>query len=208
VLHAHQPDDLQVTVNGIVPKEVVEHVAVAGLGEALERWCDRRVTPVNARLVAEELGIRVHTQIMDADPAHTPEFTFEVNGDDPHRVTIRWDRRDAGIIEVDRFTLERPLAGDILITHHHDRPGIVGRIGTLLGEHEINIAGMQVGRHHQGGEAIMVLNVDEPIPDDTVEEITRMPDVYAAYVVSLPPALPAPSANGSVHAEDLFAAAD
>jgi D-3-phosphoglycerate dehydrogenase / 2-oxoglutarate reductase len=205
VLRPDRPTELTVTVNGVVPREVVEHVAVSGLGEALERWTERRVTPVNARLVAEEVGLDVSTVVMDADPHRVPEFTFEVDGDDPHRVTVRWDRRDAGILEVDRFTLERPLAGDVLITHHHDRPGIVGRIGTLLGEHDINIAGMQVGRHHQGGEAIMVLNVDEPIPDETLAEIMVMPDVYAAYVVSLPPTLPEPAANSS---DELFSAAD
>ncbi len=203
VLRPDRPEKLQVSVNGVVPREVVEHVAVAGLAESLERWTNRRVTPVNARLVADELGMEISTVVSDADPEHVPQFTFEVDGHVPHRVTVRWDRSDAGILEVDRFTLERPLAGDVLITHHHDRPGIVGRIGTLLGTHEINIAGMQVGRHEPRGEAIMVLNVDEPIPEHTMDEIMAMPDVYAAYVVSLPPSLPGP-AIVSDDPEELF----
>ncbi len=205
VLRSDRPADYRVTVNGVVPHEVVEHVAVAGLAESLERWTDRRVTPVNARLIAEELGMEIQTFVEDADPERVPEFTFQVNGDDPHRVTVRWDRSDAGILEVDRFTLERPLAGDVLITHHIDRPGIVGRIGTLLGNHGINIAGMQVGRHKPRGEAIMVLNVDEPIPEYTMQEIKIMDDVYDAYVVSLPPSLPGP--ESAVDSEELFPAA-
>jgi D-3-phosphoglycerate dehydrogenase / 2-oxoglutarate reductase len=202
VLRADRPGEYRVTVNGVVPREVVEHVAVAGLAESLERWTERRVTPVNARLIAEELDMDIQTFVADADPEHVPEFTFEVNGDDAHRVTVRWDRRDAGIMEVDRFTLERPLAGDVLITHHIDRPGIVGRIGTLLGNHGINIAGMQVGRHQPRGEAIMVLNVDEPIPEYTMQEIKVMADVHDAYVVSLPPSLPGPEA--AADSEELF----
>ncbi|MEX2426135.1 MAG: phosphoglycerate dehydrogenase [Thermomicrobiaceae bacterium] len=205
VLRSERPDEIKVTVNGVVPREVVEHVAVAGLAEALERWTDRRVTSVNARLVADELDMEIQTFVADADPDRVPEFTFEVNGDDPHRVTVRWDRRDAGILEVDRFTLERPLAGDVLITHHIDRPGIVGRIGTLLGTHGINIAGMQVGRHQPRGEAIMVLNVDEPIADRTMQEIMEMEDVHDAYVVSLPPSLPGP--DSVIDSEQLFPAA-
>jgi D-3-phosphoglycerate dehydrogenase / 2-oxoglutarate reductase len=205
VLRPDRPADYRVTVNGVVPHEVVEHVAVAGLAESLERWTERRVTPVNARLIADEIGMEIQTFVADADPEHVPEFTFEVDGDDPHRVTVRWDRRDAGILEVDRFTLERPLAGDVLITHHIDRPGIVGRIGTLLGVHGINIAGMQVGRHKPRGEAIMVLNVDEPIPEHTREEIMEMDDVHDAYVVSLPPSLPGP--ESTVDSEELFPAA-
>jgi D-3-phosphoglycerate dehydrogenase / 2-oxoglutarate reductase len=205
VLRSDRPEEYRVTVNGVVPREVIEHVAVAGLAESLERWTDRRVTPVNARLIADELGMGIQTFVADGDPERVPEFTFEVNGDDAHRVTIRWDRRDAGIMEVDRFTLERPLAGDVLITHHIDRPGIVGRIGTLLGNHGINIAGMQVGRHKPRGEAIMVLNVDEPIPEYTMQEIKLMDDVHDAYVVSLPPSLPGP--DGAVDSAELFPAA-
>ncbi|TVR68475.1 MAG: phosphoglycerate dehydrogenase [Sphaerobacteraceae bacterium] len=205
VLRSDRPNDYRVTVNGVVPREVVEHVAAAGLAQSLERWTDRRVTPVNARLIADELNMEIQTFVADADPDHVPEFTFEVNGDDPHRVTVRWDRRDAGIMEVDRFTLERPLSGDVLITHHIDRPGIVGRIGTLLGNHGINIAGMQVGRHQPRGEAIMVLNVDEPIPEYTMQEIKVMADVHDAYVVSLPPSLPGPDSGAD--SEELFSTA-
>jgi D-3-phosphoglycerate dehydrogenase / 2-oxoglutarate reductase len=190
VLQPHQPRTLFMTVNGVVPHDVTEHVTVAVLSVALERWTERKVTPVNARLVADEIGLEVATVAFDADPERVPEFTFAVNGDNPHRVTVRWDRRDAGILEVDHFTLERPLSGDVLITHHHDRPGIVGRVGMILGEHQINIAGMQVGRHDRGGEAIMVLNVDDPLPEQVLAEIRAISEVQNAYVVSLPAPLP------------------
>jgi D-3-phosphoglycerate dehydrogenase len=100
-------------------------------------------------------------------------------------------------MEVDRFSLERPLAGHMLITHHLDRPGIIGRIGTILGRYEVNIAGMQVGRRARGGEAIMVLNVDDPIPEAALNEILQIPDVWTAYVVSLPESGDNPMAAGS-----------
>ncbi len=96
----------------------------------------------------------------------------------------------AGIVEVDRFSLDRPLSGDVLITHHRDRPGMIGKIGIILGQHEVNIAGMQVGRHHRGGEAIMVLNVDDAIPREALDEIMAIDDVNTAFVVSLPNADP------------------
>ena len=190
VLQPEIPAHLAVTVQGIVPADVIEHVAGAALSEALRRWTDRRVTPVNARLVAQELALEVKIATGDANPALIPEFAFEVDGQSPHRVTVRWNRKDAGILEVDRFSLERPLVGDLLITHHHDQPGIVGRIGTILGEYRVNIAGMQVGRHHRGGAAIMVLNVDDAIPEEALEEIRTISGIETVYVVSLPPAMP------------------
>ena len=90
-----------------------------------------------------------------------------------------------------RFSLDRPLAGDMLITHHRDRPGMIGHVGTILGRHDVNIAGMQVGRHYRGGEAIMVLNVDNAIPQEALLEILAIDDVHTAWVVSLPEPEPA-----------------
>lgn len=192
VLQPHRPTHLRVVVQGGVPHDVAERVTTTALAEALRRWTERRATPVNARLVAEDLGLTVSIVAGDADPALIPEFTFEVNGNEPHRVTVRWDRTEAGILEVDRFSLERPLAGDLLITRHRDRPGIVGRVGTILGRHHVNIAGMQLGRRDRGGQAMMVLNVDDAIPESALNEITEIADILSAYVVSLPTALPQP----------------
>ncbi|MCM8749478.1 phosphoglycerate dehydrogenase [Thermomicrobiaceae bacterium CFH 74404] len=193
VLQPNRPSTFAVTVRGQVAPDVAEHVTAAALSSALRRWSDRRVTPVNARLVAAELNLLVSVRF-DSSAAAIPEFSFEVDGESPHHVTVRWDRKDAGIMEVDRFSLERPLAGHMLITHHRDRPGIVGQIGTILGRYEVNIAGMQVGRHQRGGEAIMVLNVDDPIPEEALAEILTIPHISTAYVVSLPE--PAPQMAG------------
>jgi len=150
-----------------------------------------------ARLVAQEVGLQVRTTLAEPNPERVPQFAFEASGDTPHRVTVTWDRTDAGILEVDRFSLERALAGDVLITHHRDQPGVIGRVGTILGRYEVNIAGMQVGRHTRGGEAIMVVNVDNEIPEGALNEVRGIPGMAAAYVVALPPAA-AGGANGDL----------
>jgi D-3-phosphoglycerate dehydrogenase len=191
VLEPRTPPRFTLTVRGLVPADVAEHVAGAALSEALQRWTADRVTPVNARLIAEEAGLAVRTVVDDPEPSRLPEFSFEVTGppgEPPHHVVVRWDRVEAGIWEVDGFGLNSPLAGDVLITHHHDRPGMIGRIGTILGRYDVNIAGMQVGRHdrQRGGEAIMVLNVDDEIPPAAIAELTAIAGIETAYVVSLP----------------------
>ena len=103
-----------------------------------------------------------------------------------------WDRHDAAIMEVDGFTLNSPLAGDVLITHHRDQPGVIGSVGTILARHDVNIAGMQVGRHlpRRGGEAIMVLNVDDAIPAEALDELKGIAGIETAFVVSLPQTSP------------------
>ncbi len=190
VVQPEVPSTFRTTVRGTVPGDVIEHVANHAIAEAIRQWTGRPTTPVNAALVAAELGIQVSVLAGASDPDLEPSFSFEVLGETSHHVRIMWDRKNAGIVEVDRFALDRALSGDVLITHHTDVPGIVGRVGTILGLYSVNIAGMSVGRHHRGGEALMVLNVDDAIPDGVLEEVKTIPGVKDAYRVSLPPAQP------------------
>lgn len=203
VLEPAIPCSFVVTVNGQVPQDITEHVVVAALSEALNRWTGQRVTPVNARLLADENDIRVRVIRGSSDETIIPHFSFEVvdtvGNPQSHHVTVRWDRSEAAIMEVDGFTLNSPLAGDVLITHHRDQPGVVGAVGTILGRHDVNIAGMQVGRHlpRRGGDAIMVLNVDDVVPPEALEELKQIPGITTAYVVSLPQPLPQPQLIGA-----------
>ena len=201
VLDAERPREFSMTVRGNLPAEAVEHVFVAALSEGLRRWTNARVTPVNARLIAEEHGLALRVAHAEehgpALPAGGARFSFESRGDIEHLVSVRWEHGLAGIVEVDRFSLDRPLVGDVLITHHRDRPGLIGRVGMILGSYDVNVAGMQVGRHHRGGEALMVLSVDDAIPPSALLEILAIEDVNTAYVVSLPTSEPA--TNGIRH---------
>jgi D-3-phosphoglycerate dehydrogenase len=65
--------------------------------------------------------------------------------------------------------------GRFLLSRHADRPGVVGRIGTILGENDINIASMQVGRDAPRGRALMILSVDDPVRQDVLERLRQVP---------------------------------
>ncbi|MEZ4522552.1 MAG: phosphoglycerate dehydrogenase [Thermomicrobiales bacterium] len=186
VLEPNVPGSFSMTARGNLSDEVYELVFSAALAASLEQWSDARVSPVNARMIARDLEIEQHLSRYNTPEGEDVEFAFEVQNDDTHHVTIRWSGNDVGIYEVDRFSLGHPLAGDVLITHHRDVPGVVGRVGTILGRHGVNIAGMQLGRHDIGGEALMVLNVDDAIGDEVLHEIKTTLDIDNAYVVSLP----------------------
>ncbi|MFM9108698.1 MAG: phosphoglycerate dehydrogenase [Chloroflexota bacterium] len=196
VLAETTPAEFTVTVDGLVQGDIIEHVLGSALSAALVDWTGQRVTAVNARLVAEEAGLEVRVRHGDTNPDRLPSFRVEV-ADRPgepssHDVVVRWDRSDAAIMEVDGFSLRSPLVGDVLITHHRDQPGVIGRIGTIMGRHDVNIAGMQVGRSapRRGGQAIMVLNVDDEIPQAALDEVMQVPGIQTAFVVSLSPASP------------------
>jgi D-3-phosphoglycerate dehydrogenase len=73
--------------------------------------------------------------------------------------------------------------GILLLTEHQDRPGIIGRVGTVLGNYQVNIAGMHVGRAAMGGRAVMILQVDNPIPPEAFAQIRQLEGVDSARVV-------------------------
>jgi hypothetical protein len=182
-------DRLQVTVNGLVPAAELDAVVDLVLAESLAARRDDARSP-GGRALADRLGVRVGLHAGTDDPAVERSCSFDVTGGDgeAHHVRIAGAGVEAGVVEVDRYALGGALHGDVLITRHGDAPGIIGRVGTVLGHHGVNIAGMQVGRHHRGGEALMVLNVDDAIPAEVEAEIRRLPGLTAVYVVSLPPA--------------------
>ena len=86
----------------------------------------------------------------------------------------------ARIVSIAGYTMDMVPEGAVIISRHLDRPGVIGRASTILGEHQINIAGMQVGRFQPGEEAIMVLNVDGDVPEEVMEAIRGMPGIYSA----------------------------
>lgn len=187
VLQPEPPERFSMTGRGDVSGGIGDLVLTAALSGGLQRWSTQRTTLVNARLVASEASIDVSSGYVHGSGGQLSEFSFETTAAGAqHHVTLRWQGDVIGIYEVDRFSLGQPLEGELLITHHHDQPGIIGAIGLVLGQHGVNIAGMQVGRHTRGGEAIMVLNVDETIPQGALLEILKIEAISTAYVVSLP----------------------
>ena len=92
----------------------------------------------------------------------------------------------ANVVQIDDYELHLPpTPGYLLVTQHNDRPGMIGLVGTLLGEADINISSMQVGRRAPRGEALMLLSVDEPIPAPVVERIRQAASLATIKVIKL-----------------------
>jgi D-3-phosphoglycerate dehydrogenase len=70
--------------------------------------------------------------------------------------------------------------GYVIVSRHLDKPGVIGRVSTLLGKSNINIAGMQVGRVQGKEHALMVLNVDDEVPEKIMAEIREMEGIFSA----------------------------
>jgi len=89
------------------------------------------------------------------------------------------------ITQIDKFPIDVEPQGHLLLVSHYDKPGIIGKVGTLLGNNGINIATMKVGRALAGGEAIMVLTVDKDVPKEVVASIAALPELNSAREIRL-----------------------
>ena len=94
-------------------------------------------------------------------------------------------RREPRIVKIDRYFVEAIPEGHMLILKNEDQPGLIGRLGTLLGESKINIAGMSNGRDQPGGTAITVVNIDNHVPPNVLEKIRKLRHVLDVKLITL-----------------------
>ena len=94
-------------------------------------------------------------------------------------------RRDLKVVKINDFRLELIPEGHILLIFNHDRPGAIGKIGTILGENKINIGRMYVGQDREGDHNIIFLQTDTPVPHDVLETLRSKEFILSAVQVSL-----------------------
>ena len=95
-------------------------------------------------------------------------------------------RDETHVVRVNNFWIDIvPTGGYFLFSDHLDRPGLIGSAGTITGNADINISSMQLARLQPRGQALMILALDEPLPEKQRQEFLALPDVYTAKVVKL-----------------------
>ncbi len=161
-------------------------VRLALLQGLLTTTSEHRVTPINAPLIARDRGLRIsertsaeienyasllNVRVNTADSSHT--FSGTVLRDEPH------------IVQADGFWVDFVPEDTLLFTYHLDRPGLIGHVGTMLGVADINISAMYVGRQAPREGAMMVLKIDEAVPEDVLQKILAETDIDRAYSVTI-----------------------
>ncbi|UVI32356.1 phosphoglycerate dehydrogenase [Paenibacillus spongiae] len=146
-----------------------------------------QVNVVNSMHLAKERSVKIVSQTSHESKDFTNLVTVTLR-------TKKEQRQVAGtlltgygprIVQIDKFPVDVTPEGNIILISHNDKPGIIGRVGTLLGSNDVNIATMQVGRHLVGGSAIMVLTVDKVVPKETLAEIVKVADLNSAKEIIL-----------------------
>jgi D-3-phosphoglycerate dehydrogenase / 2-oxoglutarate reductase len=180
-------ESLDVRLQGELATNDSQPIVVAALKGLLSPALRERVNFVNAALEARERGIRV-IETRDANMRdYTGSICLTAKGPlEPRSVTgALLGADELRITDIDEFPINVAPTRHMLITLHRDMPGIIGRIGSLLGSFNVNIASMQVGRKIVRGSAVMVLSLDDPLPEGLLAEITKVAGIRDAYIVNL-----------------------
>lgn len=182
-------EQLTVRLQGELAAQQSQPIVVAALKGLLTQALRERVNYVNAMIEAKERGIRIietRDESVRDDYAGGSLQLMATGSNGEHRVmgALLGDG-EIRITNVDEFPVNVPPSRYMLFTRHRDMPGIIGKIGSLLGSFNVNIASMQVGRRIVRGDAVMVLSLDDPLPEGILAEITKVAGISDAYTVVL-----------------------
>jgi D-3-phosphoglycerate dehydrogenase len=164
-----------------------EPIIASALKGLLSGYLDQQFNLVNAPYIARERGITVaETRSREtADyinvltlTVRTPGGTHEVAGSVVGNRALR-------LIRIDGYPIEATPEGYFLMLHNRDVPGVVGAVGTLLGQAGINIAGLELGRDRIGGTALSLVEVDGPVPSQVLESLKTIPAITSATLIKL-----------------------
>ncbi|OKH25735.1 phosphoglycerate dehydrogenase [Chroogloeocystis siderophila] len=180
-------EQLVVKLQGELATNKSQPIVVAALKGLLSQALRERVNYVNASIEAKERGIRVIETRDAGERDYAGSLHLEAKGSlGDHSVTgALLGDSEIRITDIDEFPVNVPPSQHMLFTLHRDMPGIIGKIGSLLGSFNVNIASMQVGRKIVRGDAVMVLSLDDPLPDGILDEITKVSGIRDAYTVTL-----------------------
>ena len=167
--------------------DLVRNCAIAGLLQGSEN-----VNRINAAAIAEERGIRVHEEKQDGHrggAANLLAIELHSAAGISHATATVIHGEQPRILEFDGIDVEAPLEGNLLVCRNLDVPGVIGRIGTILGEHGVNIANFALGRDRSGikpAKAIAVVQVDAPVSDNVLQALMKIEALLEVKLVTLP----------------------
>src|SRR5882762_1328512 len=157
----------------------------------LLRDVSARVNAVNAFIIAEERGISVTTTYFRAGSDFVPSIRTRVVGNEVEQSLagaifgFGEQTREGRITEIDGFHIEAIPRGHMLVMRNRDVPGVIGRVGTILGDSGVNISRFHLGRRERGGEAMAVIEIDAPVDNQTLGALRSFEYVLSAQEIEL-----------------------
>lgn len=186
-LHSGSVREVEVNCSGDLAERDTRMITAAFLKGLLETVLKDRVNYVNAMLLAESREIRVAESKGKGQEDYPNLMRFRIAGERETAVFAGavFGREEQKIVEIDGYKVDVTPSRYMLCVENRDQPGMIGMVGTILGQGNINIATMQVGRLRGGGKALMILNVDNPVGAEEMVKIRRVEGIVGAKFMRL-----------------------
>ena len=166
-------EKIEVTVSGEISAKGTKMITLSAMIGVMKNIVGDTVNMVNVESIAKSKNIKVTESKNEDSPVYSNMVTVTItSGKDVRTVRGTVFAQTPRLIGIDNYCFEIPMDTDILFTRYHDRPGVIGSVGKILGENGINIGQMTVGRDTAKGMAIMLMGVDHEVPAPLVKKIS------------------------------------
>jgi len=157
------------------------------LGSLLGRLTDERINMVNSNMEATKRGIKITEEKQSTCDNYANLISMEaVTSEGTVIVSGSVMRGESHIVQINQYWIDiMPTGSYFLLCSHKDRPGLIGAVGKIAGDADVNINYMHLSRLHARGDALMVLALDEALPETQCKQISDLPDVYTATLVKI-----------------------
>lgn len=180
---------IEVEVAGEIASLDVKALELAALKGVFTDVVSEQVSYVNAPVLAEQRGINTRLVTTDQSDEYRNVLTIRGALSDGSQIsvagTLTGPKQIQKLVGVNGYDLEIPISEHLVVILYQDRPGVIGTLGRVLGEHGINIAGMQVERNKEGGQALSLLTVDSSVPQEVLESLKEAIGASVAREVDL-----------------------
>jgi D-3-phosphoglycerate dehydrogenase len=178
---------LEVIARGDLARYDTKPLATAALKGALAKISDQVVNFVTVNQIAKERGITITSSSSEQAEEDDPRLTVKAitAGGGEHLIGGALVHGVLRVLHYNEYPIDLPIGGHLLVMEYPDRPGMVGKYGSILGANNINIARMEVSRIDGRGDALVILTLDDPVPPAVFDEIRNTVRPNKAYKVSL-----------------------
>lgn len=183
-----QLEEIEVEYAGHISEYDTKLLTIALLKGIFDRVAAEPVNYVNALLIAEERGIKVKESKLASSTDYVNLIKVGTRSDGQRIFvggTLIGKKNEPRFVQMYDFEIDMAPSKYMAFFRYTDVPGMIGKVGTILGQENINIASMQVGRKKIHGEAVMGVNVDSPIPETVLQEIVKQAGIEEAKAIVL-----------------------
>ena len=178
-------ESIDIQYRGDISKNNIHPLTDSLLAGLLKHVMDEDVNIINARILADERGMKINEIISSASEDYTNLISVRTNTDNGESSVSGtvFKNKEPKIELINNYRVDMDPIGHVLILFGHDKPGLIGEIGKMLGDQDVNIGHMTFGRKETGGVAMIVINVDAVVSQETLLSIEKMECIDSAYML-------------------------